>query len=91
MEEQVRTDAKNLWEGYAKLSTNDKINVNAPQILLLFPELTEFLLDGESTPLEAIAWLDEYVADRTLNKADFETHYISISDWRHVPRKEGRA
>ena len=41
------------------MTSNEKENVDAPQILLLFPELTEFLLDGKSTPLEAMAWLDK--------------------------------
>ena len=57
------------------MTSNEKENVNAPQILLLFPELTEFLLDGKSAPLEAIALLDKYVADKKLDETDFDTHY----------------
>ena len=48
---------------------------DAPSMLLLFPAFAKFLHTTNRTPVEALAWMDNFVKKNNLNESDVEVHY----------------
>ena len=71
----MAVDPTQLWKGYEGVDQNDKEQKDAPPMVLLFPDLAAYLLQGDKMPLHALIWLDEFIRDNKLEKGDVEVYY----------------
>ena len=73
--EKIKRDPKTLWAGLESLDAALKEQRPIPFMIVLFPDLAEYLRPMNCTPLEVIKWLTKFIANKKLDKNDFELYY----------------
>ena len=85
--EQVQTDPKTLWNGLESLDPSLKAQRTTPFMILLFPQLAEFLRSHTRTPLEALKWLGQFIAENDdLSQEDVKV-YINYFEMAACTKK----
>ena len=50
----LKANPKQLWNDYEGVDSGNKWQKDAPPMVLLFPDLAEYLLQGDKMPLQAL-------------------------------------
>ena len=59
----MKADPKTLWTSLEALDPAAKPPRTSPYMLLLFPKFAKYIAEGKRTPLEALAWLAQFIKE----------------------------
>ena len=70
----VSASRDELWDGYEEIANCNLTSVGLPYLLLLFPDFAAYLNADRRTPLQALDWIVNYVANNSLEAKKFKVH-----------------